>query len=193
MKLSVALPALVFLIAIAAVGCASTGSDVERVLSGYLDATIHERYEEAYSYLCDEDHAAMSLDEFKSENRDNIIIQCDQFTARTSFEVKSVDVEGDAARAEVEITEPHIRVILSDVLGAFIAALLDDEEDLEEMEKELEEKYTEGNIPMRTRTEYYDLVNEGGAWKVEFQQLSQEFAIVYLEGAHVNSRAMRPQ
>jgi len=170
MRITVVLSLVIFVVIVAAVGCASTGGDVERALSAYLDATTHERYEEAYSYLCDEDRAAMSLEEYTSENWDNIVIESDEFTARTSFEVKRVDVDDDHARAEVEITEPHISVILSDVLGAFITALLDDEEDLRDMEDELEEKYSDGNIPMRTKTEYYDLVKEQGIWKIDFEQ-----------------------
>lgn len=170
MRITIVLSLVTIVVAVAGVGCASTGGDAERALSAYLDATTHERYEEAYSYLCDEDRAAMSLEEYTSKNWDNIVIQSGEFTARTSFEVKRVDVDGDNARAEVEITEPHISVILSDVLGAFITALLDDEEDLQDMEDELKEKYSEGNIPMRTKTEYYDLVKQQGAWKIDFQQ-----------------------
>jgi hypothetical protein len=167
MRLPVVLSVVVFVVIGAAVGCASTGGDAERALSGYLDATIHERHEEAYAYLSDEDQAAMSLEEFTGESRDNIVIRCDEFTARTSFKVKNIDVDDDRARAEVEITEPNIRVILSDVLGALIASLLSDEEDLEEMEDELEDKYSKGNIPMRTRTEYYNLVREHDTWKID--------------------------
>ena len=170
MRVSMVLPVVVFIAVVSAVGCASTSGDAERALSAYLDAAFHERHEEAYSLLSDDDRADMTLEQFTSENQDNIVIQCEEFTARTEFQVKSVKVDGDRARAEVEITEPHIRLILSDILGAFIAALLDEEEDLQEMEDELEEKYSEGNIPMRTRTEYYDLVKERGAWKIDFQQ-----------------------
>lgn len=167
MRMPIVLPVAVFVVIIAAVGCALTGGDAERALSGYLDASIHERHEEAYAYLCDDDRAAMSLEKFTSESLDNIVIRCDEFTARTEFRVKSMDVDDDRARAEVEITEPNIRVILSDVLGALIASLLDDEADLQEMEEKLEDKYSKGNIPMRTRTEYYNLAKEHGAWKID--------------------------
>ena len=160
MRVHIVLPVVVFVMVGAALGCASTGGDAERALSAYLDATIHERYEEAYSYLSDDDQAAMTLEKFTGENSDNIVIRCDEFTSRTEFRVKNVDVDGDLARAEVEITEPNVRVILSDILGALIASLLDDEE-------EFENKYSEGDIPMRTRTEYYKLVREHGGWRVD--------------------------
>jgi hypothetical protein len=146
---------------------ASAESDAEHALSAYLEASINERHEEAYEYLSDEDRATMTLEEYNREKRDNIIITCDEFTSRTSFKLKGVEVEKDRAHAEVEITEPDIRVILSDVLGAFIASLLDEDEDLKQMEKDLEDKYSEGNIPMKTRTEYYNLVKERGVWKID--------------------------
>jgi hypothetical protein len=167
MRIPVGLPVAALVVIMATAGCASTGGDAQRVLTSYLDASFNERDEEAYSYLSDEDRAAISLEDFKTQCADNIVIKGDQFESKTSFKVKKVDVDHDRARAEVEITEPDLRVILADLFEAFVISLLDDEEGRESTKKELEQKYSKGDIPMRTRTEYYNMVKEEGAWKID--------------------------
>lgn len=167
MRMLMVLPIAVALGIFATTGCASTRGDAERALSSYLDASLNERHEEAYSYLSDDDRATMTLEEFTSEAMDNIVIKGDEFTSKTSYKVKGIEFDNGRARGEVEITEPNIRVILSDVLGALIASLLDEEEGLDELEAELKQKYSKGNIPMRTRTEFYDMVQEEGAWRID--------------------------
>ena len=52
-------------------------------------------------------------------------------------------------------------------VGKMIASLLDAEESLQQMEDELEAKHSDGNIRMRTRTEYYNLVREHGISKID--------------------------
>jgi hypothetical protein len=148
---------------------ASSGQEAKQVISAYLDASLHDRYEEAYSYLLETDRAALSLEEYKARKENQIVIQCNEFTKRTTFKVESIDIKGDHATAEIEITEPDVRLILKDLVGAFVAWILDDDEELEALEKEMEKKYSKGDIPMTSSTELYYLVREHGAWKVDLR------------------------
>jgi hypothetical protein len=150
--------------------CASNREDVESAITAYLDASLNDRYEEAYSYLSDKDRDAMSLEEYESEKESRIVITCNEFTKRTTFKVKGIDIEGDRAAVEVEITEPDVRVIMQDLVGAFVAWILDDEEDFKKMEEEMEAKYSKGDIPMKTEVELYNMVKEAGSWRVDLDR-----------------------
>jgi hypothetical protein len=148
---------------------ASGGQEAKQVISAYLDASLHDRYEEAYSHISETARAEMSLEEYKARKESQIVIQCNEFTKRTTFKVESIEVKGDRATAEIEITEPDVRLILKDLVGAFVAWILDDEEEMEALEEEMEKKYSKGDIPMTSSIEVYHLVREQGAWKVDLQ------------------------
>jgi hypothetical protein len=153
----------------AATGCASTARDTEQVITAYLDASLHDRDEEAYSYLSQRYRSAMSLEDYTGAKENSIVIQSDEFVKRTTFDVKNVDVKGDRAKAEVEITEPDLKMILKDLVDAFVEWILDDKDGLNKFEDEMGKKYSRGDIPMITRLQYYDLVREDGTWKVDLE------------------------
>jgi hypothetical protein len=154
---------------VAGTGCASTQSDIEEAMSAYLDASLHDRNEEAYSYLSERYRSAVDLDGYIARKEEQIVIECNEFTKRTTFDVKGIDLSGDRATAEVEITEPDLRVMMKDLVGVFVAWVFNDDEELERLKAETEETYTEGNIPMTSRLVYYDLVRENGMWKVDLE------------------------
>jgi hypothetical protein len=168
-KKHVSLVLVILILAAASIGVASTSEDVDHALSSYLDASLHDRYEEAYAHLSEGSQAGMSLEDYTHEKEDQIVIECNEFTKRTTFKVKDIDVDGDHATAEVEITEPDVRMILKDLIGVFVSWILDDDADKEKLDKEMEKKYSKGEIPMTTRTEYYHMVKERGTWKVDFR------------------------
>jgi hypothetical protein len=169
MRISVALGLAAIILVAGVSGWASSHSEVEQALTAYLDASLHDRDEEAYSYLSERYRAAMSLDDYSAEKENQIVINCNDVTRRTTFEVKDTDIDGDRAVAEVKITEPDVKLMMKDLIGAFVAWVLDDEDELEEIKQEMEDTYSEGDIPMTTRIEYYDMVKENGAWKVDLE------------------------
>jgi hypothetical protein len=160
---------VVMLVVSACSGCATAAKDAEDVISAYLDASFQDRNEEAYSYLSRRSQSAMTLEDYTADKEDNIVIRSDEFVKRTTFEVKQVDVDGDHARAEVEITEPDVKMIVKDLVGAFVAWIFDDREELDSIENEMEKKYSKGDIPMTTRLACYNLVREDGTWKVDLE------------------------
>ena len=160
---------VVALVCTAGSTCATAAKDAEDVITAYMDASLQDRNEEAYSYLSRQSQSAMTLEAYEADKEDNIVIQSDEFVKRTTFEVKRVDVTGDRARAEVEITEPDLKMIVKDLVGAFVAWVFDDKEDLNSIEDEMEKKYSKGDIPMTTRLAYYNLVREDGTWKVDLE------------------------
>lgn len=143
-------------------GC--TRSNPKDVLSMYLDASLHSRYEEAYSHISSGDKAVKSLEEYSSAQEDNPFAQA--FVSKISYEIKDVSVTGNRAKANVEITMPDLSGMFMDVMGAAFASAFGDKHDEKEIERRLAEKYKNKDMPMTTRNESFTLVKEKGGWKV---------------------------
>jgi hypothetical protein len=149
-------------------GCASTGREPKRILSSYLDASLHNRPEEAYQYVSEKDRVVKSLEDYISDREDGWMLNSETLRSKMGYKVKDVEVSGDVARARVEATVPDMVVIATDIFGAVVSVILEDEEKLEDLEGKLHDKYAGGRIPVTTKTRYYDLVREPAGWRVRF-------------------------
>ena len=150
------------MVVIWATGCA-TGPGPKEVMGRYLDAYGNGKYEEAYPLLSSSDKTAKSLDAFsESEESEFMAI----LGPKVAYQVKGITIEGDKAKAAVEIESPDIKGVFGELLGKIMAMVLGGEQDSKALEKMLAERVEGKNWPTTTRTEYYDLVKEKDGWKV---------------------------
>jgi len=152
------------------VGCDKIGSSPKKILSKYLDASLHGRHEEAYQYISAKDKAVKNLQEYLSENlkEENPFAQA--LASKISYKIKEVTITSlfNNAKASVEVTTPDFGVIFEDILGVAFKLAFGEKKDEKEIEKMLAEKYKEKDIPMATTTQIFDLINGLEGWKVFF-------------------------
>lgn len=149
-------------------GCSLTGSEPKRALSRYFDASLNNRHEEAYDYISEQDRVVRDLDDYISSREDKWMLDTEIIRSKMSYKVKDVEVDGDHARARVEVTMPDMVVIATDIFGAVLTSIFEDEDSQRDLEEKLKQKYERGNIPMTTKVRYYDLIRDTEGWKVYF-------------------------
>jgi len=174
MKERVRIPWLVCVIAALLSGCASTGSEPKKVLSRYFEASVDNRYEDAYQYICEKDRVVMSLEDYISSREDKWMLDSETLRSKISYKVKEVEVIGDRAQARVEVTMPDMVAIATDIFGAVLTSIFEDENSRRELEEELESKYARGRMPVTTKTRYYNLVKDPEGWRVCFDREAEE-------------------
>ncbi len=153
-------------------GCSKIVSNPQKVLSKFLDASLHGRHEEAYQYIATKDKAIKSLQEYLSEQLKKESPFAQAFASQVSYKINEVTVTVNKAKANVDITIPDLGAMFTDILGVAFKATFGDKKDEKEIEKEMEkmlvEKYEGKDIPMTNITKTFDLVKEADGWKVFF-------------------------
>lgn len=161
-------------------GCNKFGSNPKSILSKFLDASLRLNYDEAYKYISSEDKKVKSFNEYKSyQSFDSLpeSLPVKTFIDKMTYEIKEVNIEGQKAEANVEITMPDFGAMLSDMLGAaFLSAFegKSDEEIQKDFANKILEEYKDKNIPMTTTTQKYKLIREEDGWKIYFDWKTQE-------------------
>lgn len=158
-------------------GCAQKVEDSKgpkEVLDAYLNAVIGGRIEEAYQNLSSADRTGKTLQVFVSEKSDEENFIRGALAKRITYTIKDMTVEGDRAKALVDITAPDFDVIFRDIFSsvstrelpkgnleahAYVSGLLG----------RTVKRYRDKGIPMRTDVERFHLMKEAGAWKVALQ------------------------
>lgn len=135
------------------------------VLERYLNASLHGRYEESYSYISDNDRAVKSLDEYISEEKDGRGAFAEALAGSVSYKTLYTKKEKYRATITVEITLPDMGVVMQEVMGLAFASAFGSENS-EEMEKVIVGKFKNGEIPLVTQKRDFEMVREKGRWKV---------------------------
>lgn len=161
LNLVITLYAILFLL-----GCENlSGPSPQDVLSKYLDASLKERYEEAYGYVSSRDKSEKSLKEYLTENNKNDNPFTKAIASNISFKINAVTVNGDNATGEVAITLPDMGAMFTDIMGAAFKSAIGGGNE-KEIESALAKKYEDGNVPLTTKQESFHLIKEQGEWKV---------------------------
>jgi hypothetical protein len=130
------------------------------------------RYEEAYQCLSTEDRQAKSLETYVTERRDSGTFLARNLHRLMGYNIREVTrIDETHARGTVEITIPDFRAIVGEISGALEAAAYPDSalENVSFVRRNVgafEQKFQTEGIPKRTLRETFDLVKEGGQWKV---------------------------
>ena len=151
-------------IAIAACNQSPT-STPEKTLSSFLNASLHGKYQEAYSYVSSEDKSIKDLQSFlkEKEPKDDALAQA--IAKKTSYKILRIEESGNTAKADVELTMPDIQSMFTEILGsAFKAALIGGGK--EATLNALTKKVENGEVPQATKKETFKLVKEKDGWKV---------------------------
>ncbi len=148
------------------VGCDNLSRPAPKdVLSKYLDASLKGRYEEAYGYISSTDKAVKSMDDYLAENKEEDTSFAKALLSDVSFNILRVTETREKATAVVEVTLPDFGVIIVDVMGAAFKSAFGGG-DAKEMKEYLAQKYQNGDLPLVTNEETFQLVKEQGGWKV---------------------------
>jgi len=145
-----------------AFGCANP----REPLAKYLDASLHERYDEAYQYISSKDRAVKTLQEYKSEFSKEESPLGQLLLSKVSYNIKDIQIEKGKAKATVEITMPDFSSIMGDLLGAAFASAFGQKKDQKAMEQMLADKYKDKEMPMVTQSNTFNLIKESDGWKV---------------------------
>jgi len=141
------------------------GPGPEKILGTFINLTLENKHEEAYSYISSKDHSVKNLKVYLDEKKTNPFTS--SVPLKSSFKILSVKTDGQRATAEVEISEPDFAKVFQDILGvALLSSLGGDGK--KEIEKEIAKKYEKGEIPLVSKKESYQLVKEEAGWKVFF-------------------------
>lgn len=151
----------------------------EDVLSKLLNSQMKENNPGAgYAFLSSSDKQVRSLEQY---TRDNDIGAWKAYQDKYSFEIKSVEVNGESATAQVAFTVPNMEVIMTEAIGQekmmeIMAAMQADAESSEadsmkkadQMIVDAVSAHYEGGktLPMTNEEQTYNLVKEADGWKV---------------------------
>lgn len=151
----------------------------EEVLAKLLNSQMKENNPgSSYDLLSTSDKQVRTLEQY---TRDNDIGAWKAYQDKYSFEIKSVEINGEAATAQVSFTVPDMEIIMSEALGqekmmAIMAAMQAESEGGEaESMKKADEMIVEAvsahyqggkTLPMTTEEQTYNLVKETGGWKI---------------------------
>ncbi|MFC1621424.1 hypothetical protein ACFL2G_03870 [Candidatus Omnitrophota bacterium] len=160
------------LVSLIIVGCGTPNIAPKIVLSKYLDAFYHNRNEEAYKYLSEKDKAVINLQEYlvkQSAENDSFTLS---LTEKISYEIQDIVVNGEIAKAKVNVTTPDVENMFSDMMGTAFLSVFSGK-DNGDMSKMMAEKYKNKDVPLVTTSQSYELVKEPAGWKV-FLNLEKE-------------------
>jgi len=137
----------------------------ENVLNEYFDALTNQDYAVAYSKLSQSDVNYSSLADYQTTFTDDspfITI----FLANTNYVVQSVSPAGNNAVAIVNKTEPDAAKIAQEFMAAAFTSAFSGNSDSNDLEQAFVEKYSQGNMPLKTTQEQYNLVKQEDGWRV---------------------------
>jgi hypothetical protein len=143
-----------------------TGPSPEKVLTAYFDATKAGNWDAAYAHASTQDQAAKPLADYKSEvTGDNAIAAA--VLSKTSYQVLSVERQGNRAKATVEVTSPDLGGMFAELLQSAFASALGGK-GAPDAQKQMTEKLQAGNLPTKTQREEFALIREEKGWRVFF-------------------------
>ena len=135
----------------------------------YFEATSRGKYSEAYGYLCAEDRAVVSLEEFVKESNEHAGLGA-LFAAKTSYAVKSAKVDGDKAAVVLEVTRPDMSGMFRDLMAQSLAGKLDDPA----TKKKLADKISSQEFPLSSSEEVHNAVRDPEGWKIHTGRARQK-------------------
>jgi hypothetical protein len=165
------LPASLLFLVLFSAACSEPEKGLPRgpkeVLTGYLDAMISGRLEQAYQSLSSRDRAVRTLNDFVGDRSEEEGFIRNQIAKKINYTIKDVTVIKDRARARVDISAPDFEAVMKDLLsGLSIQDLpggsLDAHTYVSGLLGRQVKKYRDKGVPMKTTTEFFDLVQEGG-------------------------------
>jgi len=139
-----------------------------QVLEKYLDASLHGRPEEAYTFLSSEDKGVKSPEEYISERSSGKNesafreILYDKITHRIEY----LQIKDDTASANVSITTPDFAVMFRDLYAAAFGSIEQETLTPEEIDRLMAERYKDKGLPMTTTVKTYNLLKEEGGWRI---------------------------
>jgi hypothetical protein len=166
---------LATLLAVATVACARDWSDPRAVLLRHLEAVYADDLDEAYAHLCDDDHASRTLDAYvaRDSTGDSVIVR--ELARRAKFEVVSLEVAGDRARATVRITQPD----MSRGIGIAMERGLGGDSSFEDAA----DAALDAPLPMVTVEKRFALVRQADGWRVRLNWRHETEIYTYLTAA----------
>jgi len=148
----------------------------EQVLSAVLQSQIKDNNPGAgYVYLSSSDKAVKTLEAY---TRDNDIGPWRQYQDKYGFEIKSVEVDNDKAKAKVALTIPDMEKIMTEALTEEKMAVLNsafqaeaenpDSQKVDQLILEVvSAHYEDGKtLPLTTEEEEFELIKEADGWKI---------------------------
>lgn len=159
-KYRIALFTLIFLFA-----CSPDGSDPAAVLTRYLSATYKQDLKTAYTYLSSADRAVRDFDTFAHHFSMEDIMETGPLMKETTFSIETLEIDGDRARAVVQVHQPDADRITEDLV---LVALSSARSGMSpgEFDQLLKKQYRDRSVPMVTVRKGIGLVREAGGWRI---------------------------
>ena len=167
---------LCLFVALVMTGCGQ--STPRQILTEYLKASLHGRYEEAYQYISTRDKQFKTLEQYLAEEPKEESPLAEVVSDKVSYEIIDVKLEGEEAVAAVAVTLPDVSELLRDAFGTALLSTLGDEETKKKAAEKLVEKYQDGDVPLTTINQSFELIRESDGWRVF---LGWEYKSVFLE------------
>ena len=145
--------------------CAKDWSDPRAVVTRYLTATYEQDLKEVYAHLSSEDQAFQSLETFTHYNSTEDSIVVGPLMRRTTFEIETLEMDGDRGRAVVRVKQPNIDRVMGDLFGAALSSIGSGKSP-GQFDKLLKKRYGSRPVPMITVKRGVGLVREGVQWKI---------------------------
>ncbi len=145
--------------------CRPDGSDPRAVLTRYLTATYRQDLKKAYAHLSAADRSFRSLKTFISYNSTEDSVVVAPLMRRTAFEIETLTIDGDRARAVVQVHQPDLEQVMADLFNSALSSI-GSGIDPDEFDDQLEKRYRNRPVPMITVRRGFGLVREAGKWRV---------------------------
>lgn len=146
-------------------GCAKDWSDPHAVVTRYLTAVYEQDLKEVYAHLSSEDRAFRSLETFirYDSTEDSIVVR--PLMRRTTFEIETLETDGDRGHAVVRVKQPNIQWVMNDLFNTALTSIGAGSSP-GQFDKLLKKRYRNRPIPMVTVKKGIGLVREGNQWKI---------------------------
>lgn len=136
------------------------------VLKQYIDASIHRDYKTIYSLASEQDRSHKTLAQYIQQQKQETSPLADSFYDRIRYDIQSVTPKGDTLQAVVEYHFPDLEKMIKDTFNLQVLKPDIDHQELEKMKQELESRYHDGDMPMRSNDRQFTLVKENRQWKI---------------------------
>lgn len=140
-------------------------AELESVLTQFIHASINRQHEEYYELLSSKDKSIKTKDEYLEQQNSIQPNLADHFFHKITFDIKTITIQGEEAKAEVLYQFPDVERMIKQVYNL---AVLGDQQlpALDEMKQRLDVEYQDKSLPMKSKTRYFTLLNENGVWRV---------------------------
>lgn len=140
--------------------------DAKAALKQYIDASIHRDYRAVYSMLSSQDKSRKSLADYMQQQEQEANPLADSFYDKIQYEILSLNKNGDNVKAVVEYRFPDLEKMIKDTFNLQVLKPDISNMELQKMKQELEARYNDSNMPVRTNDRLFTLVKEGNNWKL---------------------------